>query len=285
MQIGGSSVGQRGVRNSAAAMLVATAAAGLTVGTLMSGCAAKQTASTDGNNAAVTRPAYDPAKLEAKRAAERRYNASVGRDRDAAALAVGLICKDMGDASGARQWLSPLVSNPDPQIAGRAQATLGLMAQERGDHSLAIELLRAAAEKLRGDDAVQARLATARSLDALGRAQEAKAEYARASVMGGYSDPPALASGTSATIVGTSTSGNFAIQVGAFASKANADRQAAMIQRSAVDAGLGMPWIEPQTDSSGKPLYAVRVGKFGSRAAAVDARSRAGLRGIIASVD
>lgn len=93
---------------------------------------------------------------------------------------------------------------------------------------------------------------------------------------------PDAPSAVSAAVV-TSDSGRFAVQVGAYRERLNSD---AMVQKLSAR-GFEPYVVEIQRDGQ-PPIYAVRVGRFGDRAAAVKAasalRSKAGVSVVVLSI-
>ncbi len=178
--------------------------------------------------------------------ATKEAGATSGARHERAALIAGMSAHALDRNADAEHWLGPLTMSKDKEIAGRASATLGLIEQERGRHARAAQLLNEAADKLSGDEAYRARSAAAMS----SRAME-----------GG---------GSGGRIAGPAgTLGPFTLQLGAFSSRANADKMASTSSASARRAGLGEPQVSVDQDSKGRSLWVVRVGSFPSRAAAM----------------
>jgi len=69
---------------------------------------------------------------------------------------------------------------------------------------------------------------------------------------------------------------SYAVQVGAFASLANAQRASDAAARRADAMRLPPPRVERTTDATGRTLYVVRVGTYGSEEEAERARVRMG---------
>lgn len=178
--------------------------------------------------------------------ATREAAAASGARHERAALIAGMAAHALDRHADAEHWLGPLTMSKDREIAGRASATLGLIEQERGRHARAVQLLNDAADKLSGDEAVRSRSAAAlssRALDGGG------------SIGGGG--------------VGVGTLGPYTLQLGAFSSRANADKMASSSSATARRAGMGDPQVSIDQDSKGRSLWVVRVGSFPSRAAAM----------------
>jgi hypothetical protein len=70
-----------------------------------------------------------------------------------------------------------------------------------------------------------------------------------------------------------------------FGSKPNADRKAKEIQGQVVRLGLGAPQVASRRGSDGKPSFAVRVGQFVNRQAAVLAGGKLGIQAVVVKAD
>lgn len=255
---------------------------GLVVSVLLlagvSGCQKQGTPSGAGGEATTLQPAEDLYRAgryrEARARAEIDCRRSSGLARRRAALTAGLAAHALGDSTDARGWLEPLLADEDPAIAGRASAAVGMMADQQGDHGRAAELLSSAASKLNGDDSARAALRAGHAYSALGRLSEASASY-----------QSALATATSpalqAAIRPYTEPGPFALQVGLFTSRPNAEQRAAELRGTTARFGWSPPRVASVVASGGKPGYSVRVGSFASRHAAVVAGERLGTPSIV----
>ncbi len=97
-----------------------------------------------------------------------------------AQLVAGLAAQALNRNADAERWLKPLVKDADPNIAGKAGASLGLVAQEQGRHADAAALLGEAADKLDGEDGARAAMYAGDSFAALKKPDEARAKYQHA---------------------------------------------------------------------------------------------------------
>ena len=209
-------------------------------------------------------------------------------DRDHAALIAGLSAQALDRNDEAERWLTPLARNSDPALGGKAAAALGLIAQERGRHAQAADLLTTAGRRLPGDEGARALMYAADSLRIEKKVAESQATYklAQAKVQ---TDPALRAmigdrlSGapiptTTARPAGTAgrtSTGGYTVQIGAFADQRTAQRQAGRVRASS-------PARTTQiTDRAGNRLYAVRVGRYGTRQEAEQARRSIGGRAIV----
>jgi tetratricopeptide (TPR) repeat protein len=212
---------------------------------------------------------YEPARA----AAEADHRKSDGRAREIAALTAGLSCHALGRTAEAQTWLTPLSTSTYPEIAGRADATLGLIAHNSGEHAKAADLLVKGAGRLSGDTAARTWVRAGHSYTALKRYPDAKRCYDAAF---GAAKTPAL----KGAIQPYTAAGPFAVQVGVFTSKPNADRKANEVAPAASRLGIGQPRVLPET-VSGKGAFAVRLGSFPNRHAAALACGQLGMQACV----
>jgi len=194
-----------------------------------------------------------------------------GFQRDQAALIAGLSAQALNRNEDAEKHLTPLVGNADPRVAGEAGAALGLIAAEQGKHEKAAELLMKAGRKLENDQAARAFMYAGDSYKSLGKPFEARGMWSLAQtkvasdaslrVMIG----DRLSAGTTspAPPKPTTTPGavQFTVQVGAFSSFTNAQKQL----------GRFRAWGSPRVvemNRGGKQMFVVRVGNYATRAEA-----------------
>lgn len=183
--------------------------------------------------------------------AEAARLASQTPSRDAhARLVEGMARAELQQDDRAAALLRPLLRSSDPEVRGRAAATLGLVAQRQGDQSEASRLLQIAAASLSGADGVWA------------------ASYARRAREGNAAPSSSNTRGTVAA-----QGGGYQIQFGSFSTEARAQRHAQAVSRITRSTGLDVPRIEP-VQLGARTLYAVRAGSFASRSAASTAASQ-----------
>lgn len=211
----------------------------------------------------------------AKPSAEAAARSATGRDREQALLFAGMSAHALGQAAEAERTLTPLLSSRDDDVSGRAAATLGLIAQAGGRHERAAELLTAAAARLGGDEAAKAAMHAGDSLESLGRRAEARAQFTAAAAT-------ATDRRLKTQIADRLESGRFAVQLGVFSQKRNAQRAVAEATPTAARFGFGMPRMVQRTDAKGRPEFVVRVEPFPTRHAASTARSRLGSGTVVA---
>jgi len=227
-------------------LLGAIVASGLLL-VLTAGCASGSAATN-----AYAEGRYESALVSARRDAARTH----GAKRDRAQLTAGLAAHALGRHGEAIDWLAPLASNDDPEIAGRACAALGLIARDRGMHSEAQRYFVLAADHLSGLDGDRAAaLAGQMRRSSSGASQIHGVAARRPGAVGGL----------------------YTVQIGAFSERRNAEQAASDLRRRTLGAGLGSPRIAPTSDRQGSLLYLVQVGQFADRhQAEVAARSIGG---------
>ena len=81
------------------------------------------------------------------------------------------------DAAEAEPWLKPLLESGNPEIAGRAATTLGLIAQRAGQDAKAVKLFETGSDKLAGDDSARALLYMGDSYRSMSLEPRAKESY------------------------------------------------------------------------------------------------------------
>jgi cell division septation protein DedD len=218
-----------------------------------------------------------------------------GHKQEEAALVAGLSAHALGRNAEAERWLAALEASTDLSISGKSSATLGLMAQERGEHQSASRLLSQAAKKLQGDEAARAAIYAGDSFHAIQKPSDAQAMYLLAqrratqdSLRVMVSDrlagniPPARTA--SLTPSGSTTPPSttlrpapagpskqrLTVQVGAYTRSSSAQAQARrLMDRYSVR-------VVPILSAQNRQLFAVRVGEFSSRDAAEAVRRNLG---------
>jgi tetratricopeptide (TPR) repeat protein len=211
-----------------------------------------------------------------------------GAKRDEASLIAGLSSHALNRNAEAVRWLAPLENRNDRQLAGKASATMGLIAQERGEHETAARLLSKAASRLEGDEAARAAMYAGDSFRQLGQTAQADASYQNARTLvvsdsdlrvmiGDRVAGKAVATRpSSGTRPAASSNRNsmLTVQLGAFSSMQTAQKEA---QKVATRANVRIVPIL----SNGKRLYAVRVGQFSNRDAAENIRKQIGGKAVV----
>ncbi|MFZ4575995.1 MAG: SPOR domain-containing protein [Phycisphaerales bacterium] len=197
-----------------------------------------------------------------------------GSDRDQAALIAGQSAQAINRNADADQWLRPLLDNPDSAIAGRAGATLGLIAIEEAKYEQAAELLTTASKRLAGDEAARAAMYGGDALRNANQALQAREAYVRAGAM--VKSDQSLKNQIQERLANTGFTntrpgrGKFSIQVGAFSSRERAGDTATKFGR------FGPVRTVAVRSKSGQSLYAVRIGVYNSKAEAEAAKKKVG---------
>lgn len=250
----------------------AIGAAALGVFAMLSGC---QTSPLPPPPSAVT--AYEAHNYEqAYKDAAAEYNRTSGLRRDRAALMAGLSAHALGRYAEAKRWLEPLTHHSDRDISGRASATLGLIDAKEGNNAAAAALLSSAGRKLTGEAAAHANFEAGESYAALGRLAAARLHYQLAAAT--TTDPE-----LKKLIADRLGMVGYTVQVGAFASRTNAERKAASVRPRAMALGLGEPRIVERVGSGGRRLYLVQIGSYKTEREATTARTRLGGDAVVAS--
>lgn len=205
---------------------------------------------------------------EAKDKAEAALPTANGRDREVLQLTAGLSSHALKQPALAQHYLEGLTGSADPQIAGRAEATLGQIAQQRGNHQYAADLFNRASKKLDGDDSARAAMRAGESLSIMGNQTAATQQFRTAAE---NADTARLKQHADRL----SKQGPFTIQAGAYSTRANADKRAAELAAMTQRAGLSRPLVMPDS-INGRPGFSVRIGTFASRGEANTARAKLG---------
>ena len=155
---------------------------------------------------------------------------------------------------------SERLSSPDKNIRGRAEATLGLVFADEEKHSEAARMLQSASEDLAGPMKGWAAHYGAQEFGFAGDNMRADRMRTVAELRG-PSDLPAA------------DDGQFTVQLGSFSSRSRAQSRVRATTPAAQQAGLDIPRVE-LTIANNRPLYAVRVGRFGNSTEAKQASQR-----------
>ena len=223
------------------------------------------------NNAASRSDRYTSYRIDPGAQPSRSDRSSAARNRrprgEAARYEAGMNAHHRGRLDEAARLLDPLTGSANPLIAGRANATLGLIHAARSQYSQAALRFRRAIRTLRGPDLARAYYHLALTEQKMGREESARTHFRMA--MDKSRD--AAFDRTIRQRMGMS---GYALQVGAFSKRSNAEQQARAMRSAAASRSLGTPRVVPSTTASGSRLYLVRIGRFESFQAALDARRR-----------
>ncbi len=204
---------------------------------------------------------------------------SSGSERERAALLAGMSDYELGNLDDASSWLLPIVDSRDDEIAGRASATLGLIAAHRADWSGAAIRFSNAGRRLSGEEAAQANFFAGEAYSMLGRTDAARRMYRLA--QGGSRD-----TSRRDQLDHRLNPSSYTVQLGAFSTYTRASVAASDAQSRAVRLGLGTPRVVPSETITSSMLYLVHVGRFTTESQAQSARVQMGSDAVVvASVD
>lgn len=185
------------------------------------------------------------------------------------ALIAGLAAQQNGDLRTAEQYLRQAAASDQPEVAGDALASLGLVYAQQERYSRSAAALVRAAEFLQGQPRANAYFYAAVAQQKLGRWAQARTNLvlARSS-----SRDPQFRQQVSDQIdvVG------WTLQLGAFRDQDNAHQRAQQLAQRTREARLGVPRVLRTTDRNGQPLSVVQVGQFTTFQSASQARDRLG---------
>lgn len=218
-------------------------------------------------------------------AGQTAYAKSSGQEREKAALTTGLAAAALERETDSERWLRPLLNSEDPKIAGSAGATLAMFAQRKGRHADAVALLTAASAKLTGDDKARASMFAGDSLQAMGKTTEARAMYAQATANVTRSELRTQITSRTAALPKSAQpaagpTGAFTVQIGAYLDFQRAMATSARLQPKAASAALASPRVV-RSSKDNQTLYAVRIGRFATRAEGEAARRKLGNEGLV----
>lgn len=169
-------------------------------------------------------------------------------------LIAGMSLAALNKPEEAKVWLQPLTNSSDRHVRGRAKASMGLILAKEDAHRDAARLLGEASNDLAGPQRGWAAHYGAEEFSLAGDNMRSERLRAISTLRG-----PAEA--------GSVLTGNFTVQLGSFSSRSRAQSRVRDTANAASRAGLDSPRVE-MTMSGNKPYYAVRVGRFGTSAAA-----------------
>jgi len=193
--------------------------------------------------------------------------------RDIARLTAGLSAHALGKNDEAIVWLRPLTTNRDEEVAGKAMATLGLIALEEGENRTAAKSLSRAAGKLSADDSAHAAMYAGDAYANLGSFEAARLQYRLAQ--------SAVRDTGLRREINSRLGEGFTLQVGAFTNRMNAERARRVVEENRMFDTLGDAVVLQRTDNRGTRLYLVQVGHFTSKRDAKAAQLRTGIGGIV----
>ncbi len=245
-----------------------------------------------------TRPATDYVTLYQSGRYSESYDAAAAAaakgsttSREEAALIAGLSAQALDRHNDAKRWLNPLLDSPHRGVSGRAAAALGLVAKDTRDFAGAATLLEQASRSLEGDEAARAAIYAGDCHRTLGRSADAQRNYQKArdlfvsdaqvrmlvadrlgTTTAAIQPQPVTSVASSSASPRTNASmgvtrtpaSGYTVQFGAFSSRDTAQKQASKVAYQF----RGVPLRIVTVQAAGKTLYAVRTGRYPTRAEA-----------------
>lgn len=217
---------------------------------------------------------------EAFESASRAQRSARDGVRARAAYVAGLAAYHLNQPDEAERRFLAAETSAEPDTAGRAKAMLGTIRMDQGRPLDAAAYYKSAARLLTGREANEAAYRAGRAYQAGGDMSSARAQF---TIAGSRASDVELRDNANSALART----GFAIQVGAFRDRANAEAAGQDAQIIADRYGLGEVRIISQFDPrTREPLFVVQFGQFGTRDTA-DAmrRSIGNLRWIVTRAD
>lgn len=214
----------------------------------------------------------------ALRLARASYGRTAGAKQEEAALIAGMAAYELKRYDEAESWLRPVTRSTSRDFAGKASATLGLIAAAQGAYTTAALDLLAAGRRLEGDDAARALLMAGDCYRLVGRLDAANSAYTAGR---GVATSASLKEVLAARLENSA----YTVQFGAFANHSNALRalDAARLRARAQD--LPAPEIVTSRDVTGQTLYLVQSGRYETKQDAAAARVRLGSDLVVVPVE
>ena len=142
------------------------------------------------------------------------------------------------------QWFLQASNTSNPNVRGKANAMIGIIASSKGDYEAANASFTSASFDLSGKD-------------------KSEAESRTTSIT---THQPTV-----------HTSHFYTLQFGAYRDKSNASAYMQSLNATLDKAGLGNAWIEEETDRLGRTMFLVQAGRYPSRTSASSRRKRGDL--------
>ncbi len=210
----------------------------------------------------------------AQTAAARAAATAGGTQRDLAHYMAGMSAYRLNNYPTAARYLSVAVNSRDEALAADARSTLGLIYSTQGRYEAAANMLLRSADLHTGEDRAQAYFYAGVAQQKLGRWPQARTSL----ILSQRSTrDQSLIQQINQHLAVT----GYTIQVGAFANRTNADNTARAYASKASRAGLGSVLVTPSTDSVGRVVNLVQVGRYATFNAANTARAKLGDRGAV----
>ena len=144
----------------------------------------------------------------------------------------------------ATQWFLQASNSSNPNVRGKANAMIGIIASSKGDYEAANASFTSASIDLSGKDKSEAESRT---------------------------------TSTTTHQPTVHTSHFYTLQFGAYRDKSNASAYIQSLNATLDKAGLGNGWIEEETDRLGRTMFLVQAGRYPSRTSASSRRKRGDL--------
>ena len=144
----------------------------------------------------------------------------------------------------ATQWFLQASNSSNPNVRGKANAMIGIIASSMGDYEAANAAFTSASIDLDGEDKTEAESRT---------------------------------TSTTTHQPTVHTSHFYTLQFGAYRDKSNASAYIQSLNATLDKAGLGNAWIAEETDRLGRTMFLVQAGRYPSRAIASSRRKRGDL--------
>jgi tetratricopeptide (TPR) repeat protein len=210
----------------------------------------------------------------AQTAAARAAATAGGTQRDLAHYMAGMSAYRLNRFDTAARYLRVAANSRDEAMAADARSTLGLIYSTQGRYAQAADMLLRSANLHTGEDRAQSYFYAGIAQQKLGRWPQARTSLLLARRA---TRDQKLIQQINQHLAVT----GYTIQVGAFASRANADKTARAYASKSAAAKLGNVLVTPSTASNGRPINLVQVGRYATFNAAMSARKRLGDTGAV----
>lgn len=193
-----------------------------------------------------------------------------GDDRAKAAYVAGICAFKLNRLADADSNLLIASGAEDKQIVGKAKATLGHVRMKQNRPQEAAAYFKEAAALLSGEESAKASYEAGVAYKAAGEMSTARSQLSIAS------NAPSAPAGVRADAREQLADTGFALQIGVFTDRANAQRAQREAQALATKHRLGEVRLVAAKDQRGRAVTIVQLGSFGSRQAAEQARRTIG---------
>ena len=234
----------------------------ITILLVMSGCDETKTVTIDDAFSHYDRGAYRDAYEVAK-------SQNSGQNADSGNFIAGLSAYRLGKAIDAIRHLKAVSNTSHPEMSTTANATLGLIYEGRQDYSSALRYYTKALKHAKNEDLARTHYQVGVVQQKLGQWSSARSHFSLASTKTrNYALKAQAMQKLNAT--------GFTIQLGAYASRSNANKRAVAVSSVSKRLGFGSPRIVMSKISSGATRYLVQVGRFSTYESARSGQRRLG---------